>query len=171
MDPFNALSIAAGVVAFVDFGAKLVSQYLEVRKSEDGRPAGLSALQTESEELSANATHARDKIASLRVRYPAQSECLDRLATECTQVEEELQSLVSSLTPRSGRGLKTGGAQVLASIRGLLKQDEIDSLRGRLRSIREQTMMSIIMCISYVNFPPSVLLTLDKHFATSSSMP
>jgi len=137
MDPFNALSIAAGVVAFVDFGAKLVSRYLEVRKSEDGRSAALSALQTESEELSASVTHARDKIASLRARYPGQSECLDRLATECTQAEQELRSLVSSLTPRPGGGLKMGGAQVLASIRGLLKQGEIDSLRDRLRSIRE----------------------------------
>lgn len=70
MDPLSALSIATGIVTFVDFGAKLVSLSLEIKKSEEGRPAALSALMVESRDLSGHAAHARRKIASLQVRYP-----------------------------------------------------------------------------------------------------
>jgi len=63
MDPLSALSIATSIITFVDFGAKLVSQYSDIKNSQDGRPTALSALETELGELSANATHARDKVA------------------------------------------------------------------------------------------------------------
>jgi hypothetical protein len=147
MDPINALSIAAGIVAFVDFGAKVVSLYLEIQESE-GRPAALSDLETELRELSGNASHARDKVASLQAQYPGQAESLARLAAECTRAEKDLRSLTDSLTPKPGHGLRARGAQVLVSVRGIWKQGDVEALRGRLRSIREQTMMSVMMCIS-----------------------
>ncbi|KAH6845799.1 hypothetical protein B0I37DRAFT_381167 [Chaetomium sp. MPI-CAGE-AT-0009] len=148
MDPISALSIAAGIVAFVDFGAKVVSLCLEIQGSENGRPAALSALETELRDLSGNASHARDKVASLQARYPGQAESLARLAAECTQAEKDLRSLTDSLRPKPGHGLRARGAQVLVSARGIWKQGDVEALRGRLRSIREQTMMSVIMCIS-----------------------
>jgi hypothetical protein len=147
MDPLGALSIATGIITFADFGAKLVSLYLEIRQSEDGRPAALSALQAESRDLSGNASQARETVASLQARYPRQSESLARLTTECTQAEKELRSLTDYLTATPGSGLRARGAQALVSIRGVLKQDDVEGLQGRLRSIREQTMMSVIMCI------------------------
>ncbi|KAK4201027.1 hypothetical protein QBC40DRAFT_64335 [Triangularia verruculosa] len=147
MDPFNALSIATGIITFVDFGAKLVSLYREVRRSDDGRPQALSALKAESLELSSNASQARENVASLQERYPRQSESLARLATECTQVEKELQGLTDFLTVKAGHGLRTRGAQAVVSVRGVLKQGDFEGLQDRLRSIREQTMMSVIMCI------------------------
>ncbi|KAK4151838.1 hypothetical protein C8A00DRAFT_45022 [Chaetomidium leptoderma] len=150
MDPISALSIAAGIVAFVDFGAKLVSLYLEIQESEHGRPAALSALDTESRELSGNASHARDKVASLQARYPRQSESLARLAAECAQAEKDLWSLTDSLRVKPGHGLRARGSLALVAIRGMLKQGDVEALQGRLRSIREQTMMSVIMCISGV---------------------
>ena len=152
MDPFSALSIATGVVAFVDFGAKLVARYVEIRESKDGQPAALSALQDESRELSSNASHMRDKVATLQTRYPRQSEHLDRLATECSLAERQLENLIANITAKSGRGLTKKVGQAIASIRSVLKQGEIQSLQDRLKNIREQTMMSIIMCISYVTF-------------------
>jgi chromosome segregation ATPase len=147
MDPLSALSIATGIITFADFGAKLVSLYLEIRQSEDGRPAELSALQAESRDLSGNASQARETVASLQARYPQQSESLARLTTECTQAEKELRSLADSLTAKPGHGLRARGAQALVSVRGVLKQGDVEGLQGRLRSIREQTMMSVIMCI------------------------
>ncbi|KAK3291573.1 uncharacterized protein B0H64DRAFT_295148, partial [Chaetomium fimeti] len=162
MDPISALSIATGIVAFVDFGAKLVSLWLEIQGSEDGRPAALSALETESRELWANASHARDKVASLQARYPGQAESLAKLAAQCTQAEKDLRTLTDSLRAKPGHGLRARGAQVLVSIRGIQKQGDIEALQGRLRSIREQTMMSLIMCISYLdNVDSSIEEVLD----------
>ena len=156
MDPLGALSIATGIITFVDFGAKLVALYLEIQKFNDGRSSAVSALEKESRELSGNATHARDKIAALQARYPRQSETLARLAVECAQVEKDLQRLTDSLAVKSGaqHGLRVRGAHALVAIRSRLKQGDIDSLQGRLRSIREQLMMAVIICIAYVNSWP-----------------
>jgi hypothetical protein len=150
MDPLGALSIATGIVTFVDFGTKLVKLYLEIQKSNDGRSPAVSALEKESRELSGNATHARDNIAALQARYPRQSETLARLAVECAQAEKDLQSLTDSLAVKTGtqHGLRVRGAHALVAIRSRLKQGDIDGLQGRLRSIREQLMMAVIICIA-----------------------
>ncbi|KAL8376185.1 hypothetical protein RB595_007339 [Gaeumannomyces hyphopodioides] len=148
MEPFSALSIATGVIAFVEFGGKLLSLYSEIQRSDQGRPAALSALEAESRELSANATHAREKIASLRERYPQQVECLDRLKAECALAEKELQGLIDGLPAQSGRGLNAQGAQVLGAVHLFFKQGDFKRLEDRLKSIRDQTNMSIVMCIA-----------------------
>lgn len=150
MDPLSCLSIATGIITFVDFGAKLISLYVEVRESEDVRPEALSTLQNESRELSDNATQARDKVTTLQARYPRQAESLSRLLTECTQAENELRRLTDSLNPSGhggGRGLRGGAQALLVTIRTMRKRGDLESLQDRLRSIREQTMMSVIMCI------------------------
>ncbi len=154
MDPLSALSIATGIVTFVDFGSKLISLYREIQKSEAGRPAALSALETESRELSDNASHAQSKIADLQTRYPGQAATLARVAADCAQAEKDLQSLVDSFTvnPGARHGLRARGALALVAFRGRLKQADIDALQSRLRGIREQLMMSVILCISYVDF-------------------
>jgi len=152
MDPLSALSIATGIVTFIDFGAKLVTLYVEIQKSDDGRPAALSALETESRELSGHSSHAISNIAALKERYPRQAELLTRLAAQCAQAEEDLRSLTDSLTMKaaSQHGLRARGALALVAIRSRLKQGDIDVLQDRLRSIREQLMMTVIMCIAYV---------------------
>ncbi len=150
MDPLSALSIATGIVTFVDFGSKLVSLYSEIRSSKDGRPTALSTLQTESQSLSKNASDARGKISTLRTRYPRQAESFDRLEEECRLAEEKLRELVQDLTAPSDHGLKAFGARALVTVRGFLKQGEIEELQGRLRNIRERAMMSSVMCVWYV---------------------
>ena len=147
MDPLSCLSIATGIITFVDFGAKVVSLYLEVQESDDGRLAALSNLTRESQELSSNASHAREKIANLKGQYPRQAESFTRLAAECTEAEKDLRSLTDSLTAKPGHGVRAWGARALTSLRGVLKQGDIENLQGRLGSIRQQTMMTVMMCI------------------------
>jgi hypothetical protein len=147
MDPISALSIAAGIVAFVDFGAKLVSLCSDIRKSQDGRPDALSALETQARELSRSAAAANDRISNLKDRYPRQADSLARLSSECNIAEAQLQELVGSVTAGSGQGLH---ATVVASIRGLRKQGEIEALNHRLENIRSQVMAASIMCVWYV---------------------
>ncbi|KAK4449831.1 hypothetical protein QBC34DRAFT_350397 [Podospora aff. communis PSN243] len=147
MEPFSASAIATGVITFFDFGSKLVTLYLQVQGSDQARPLVVSVLERELSEVSNNATRARETCASLQARYPQQFESLSQLATECTQVEEELQRLANALTAKSGHGLRTRGAQALASIRSLVKKDEIEGLQGRLRNIRERTTMTVIVCL------------------------
>ncbi|KAF4452083.1 P-loop containing nucleoside triphosphate hydrolase [Fusarium austroafricanum] len=167
MDPLTAFSLATGIVTFVDFGSKLVSQYLEIRQSKNGRPAVLASLEVESQDLSAKATYARDKVTALQELYPGQSQSLTRLAEECTRAEKQLRSLVDSLTAKSGQGLKTISAQAVVSLKGLMKQGEIESLQTRLKNIREHVMMDVIMCISQnITESATTINTLGKGVET-----
>jgi len=147
MDPISALSIAAGIVAFVDFGAKLVSLCSDIRKSQDGRPDAQSALETQARELSTSAATANDRISNLKDRYPRQADSLARLSSECNIAKAQLRELVGSVTAGSGQGLH---ATIVASIRGLRKQGEIEALNHRLENIRSQVMAASIMCVWYV---------------------
>jgi hypothetical protein len=52
MDPFSSLSIAAAVVQFIDFGARLVAGTLEIYRSEDGHTDDVSELAKRTERLS-----------------------------------------------------------------------------------------------------------------------
>lgn len=151
MDPLSALSIATAVITFVDFGSKLISLYLKAQESENGRRAALCKLETELRELSKNASQARERCSDLQTRYPRQSESLEQLSAECSNVELELQTLSDRLTAKPGHGLRARGAQAWSSMRALRKKDDLDDLQGRLRSIRERTMMSVIMCLLCVS--------------------
>lgn len=144
----SALSTATSIITFVDFGAKLVSQYSDIKNSQDGRHTALSALETELGELSANATHARDKVAALQARYPHQSGSLARLSAECALAEKQLRGVVGAVTAKPGHGLRVWRANASASLHSVLKRGDIEDLQSRLRMIREQTMMCVIMCIS-----------------------
>ncbi|KAK1753868.1 P-loop containing nucleoside triphosphate hydrolase [Echria macrotheca] len=143
MDPISALSIATGIVAFIDFGGKLIKLFIEVRKSEAGRPDVLSSLEVESRDLSKHAADARARISTLRTRYPRQAESFTRLDAECRAAETELRNLVSSLTAQPG----TGRARMAVAFRGLLKQGDLKDLITRLRKMQEQIMMNVVMCI------------------------
>jgi len=150
MDPLSALSIATGIITFVDFGSKIVSLYSEIRSAKDGRPTALSTLQTESHELSKTTSDARGKISALKARYPQHAGNFDRLDEECRIAEEKLRELIQDLTGPSDHGVKAFGARALVAVRGLLKQPEIEELQARLRNIRERAMMDSIMCVWYV---------------------
>ncbi|KAL8404198.1 hypothetical protein RB594_009164 [Gaeumannomyces avenae] len=136
----DALSIATAVIAFVDFGSKLVSLYREVSQARDGLPSELSDLSTQGPELSRNASSARGRIAQLRALYPHQAESFDRLTSECNVAEEDLQKLVSSFKLGQGKA-------ALGALRAWWKHAEIDALQGRLRNIRDQLNTSMIVCI------------------------
>lgn len=132
MDPLSAFSITTDVVTFVDFGAKLISLYREIGKSEDGRPAATSALEIESQQITGNASYARGKIANLQTRYPQQSEQLTRLVAECEQAEKEMRKLVGNPT---SHGNALDKARV--AFRAMRKKGDVEGLQQRLKSIHE----------------------------------
>jgi hypothetical protein len=150
MDPLSAFSLATGIVIFVDFGTKLPSRFSEIRLSQNGRSAVLTSLEADTKNLSEKATHARNKVATLQDLYPRRFESLSRLAEDCTRAEKQLQVLLNSLKAKDGHGLKSLKSQALVSFRGIMKQGDISSLENLLKSIHDQIMMDVIMCISYV---------------------
>ncbi|KAF5573226.1 hypothetical protein FPANT_12526 [Fusarium pseudoanthophilum] len=164
MDPLSAFSLATGIVTFVDFGTKLLSQFSEIRLSQNGRPAVSATLEADTKNLSEKATHARNKVATLQDLYPRRFESLSRLAEDCTRAEKQLQVLLNSLTVKDDHVIKSLKSQALVSFRGIMKQGDIRSLENLLKSIHDQIMMDVIMCIPTINDMKTKIEDLEPVF-------
>ncbi|KLU87046.1 hypothetical protein MAPG_06052 [Magnaporthiopsis poae ATCC 64411] len=145
MDPLGAFSLAAGVIAFVDFGGKLISTLSGVRHSDDGLPGRWSALVSEAQELSGHVKAANDTLSDLYERYPRQAEAFNRLYMDCAVTGLRLRSLVNELAACPGSDLKSLASQVLALAQGLRKRGDLRSLEERFSSIRQQTQLAVLM--------------------------
>ncbi|KAL8369788.1 hypothetical protein RB595_000226 [Gaeumannomyces hyphopodioides] len=147
MDPISALSIATSIITFADFGNKLISVFSDIRRSNDGLPSQFSALVVEAQELSGHVAAAKQTVSNLQARYPKRSKEFERLDEECTLAGQELHALVASLKACAGQDLRSRASQAITAAQGLRKRDEIEALGERFGRIRQQTQLSVIMCI------------------------
>lgn len=151
MDPLSALSVASSVIAFVDFGGKLVTQFCEIRDSDRGQPQAVSALETSAKDLSAVALEAQKNVQGLEASYPRMSETLARLNSECIETESEMKALCGKMTVNvCGNKLRTLESSTRASFRALLSEKQVEEWRKKLDRIRTQVTMNVLMCLWYV---------------------
>lgn len=126
MEPLSALSVAAAVVDFVEFGGKLVTTYFEVRSSVKGQPHQIVSLEASSADLCAVATVCQGKVESLRSSYPRHSESLARLTAECANAEAKLKSALENLTANPKSRLTHSGSKALVAIRSVWSEKELE---------------------------------------------
>ncbi|KAK3997832.1 hypothetical protein QBC44DRAFT_364028 [Cladorrhinum sp. PSN332] len=95
MDPFSALSVAAGVIQFADFGARLLTRSVQIYHSEDGLTREEDELDSVSRNLRELAQNIQststDLIRSQRSLRPAE-QTLIRLSKECERIATEISS-------------------------------------------------------------------------------
>ncbi|KAL8359110.1 hypothetical protein RB601_008062 [Gaeumannomyces tritici] len=150
MDPISALSIATSIIAFADFGNRITSVFSalsEIRRSDDGLPRMCSALVAEANALSSHVEAAKETVLNLRARYPKRAKEFERLDKDCTLAGQELHALLASLKPRPGTDLKSRTSQAITAAQGLRKGGDIKALEERFGRIRQQTQLSVTMCI------------------------
>lgn len=147
MDPLSALSIAASVVQFLDFGAKIIGTSIEIYRSVDG--ATQESLETEY-----LVQHARDLNAGLvasqsvnKSRLSNQDELkLLELAARSQAVAQELLDLLVSLR-------NNGGHRTLAAVKQVIRtkwnEAKIQSLIERLDAIRNETSLQLLCMMRY----------------------
>ncbi|VUC32378.1 unnamed protein product [Clonostachys rosea] len=141
----DALSIAAAVVAFVDFGVKVSFRAFEVHSSATGQPVQVIGLAASSKHLSSLASAAREtiKVSS----YSGQMDSLESLVVECTDVEERLKNALGKLAVTKGGNWNRARQILEVSIRSIWKQEELDALSTQLDRIRGQVMMNVLMSV------------------------
>lgn len=169
MDPLSALSVAASVVAFVDFGGKVLSRYLELKRTGDDLPKSMQLIRADIEGLRAVIAVVLDKAENLRSRYPAQARPLDLLATHCkeaqVQIDKALQKLLGVLAKKNVEAKQDAEAKKLGARKAeaeksskaktafwsAFKDDEYKELRAQLTSIREEMTMNLLLCLWLVD--------------------
>jgi hypothetical protein len=150
MDPISAIGIAAAIVQFAEFGYKLVAKTRIVAKKASGQNVEQIELATVSYDLGQLFDGVESKIeqgASQQkvdqddIGSGASSQTFVRLCQECRDIRDELQSLFQSWRPGKSR-------MDLESLRLLLRRafdiDKIDKLAGRLKEVRQQTMIALL---------------------------
>ncbi|RDW68852.1 uncharacterized protein DSM5745_08612 [Aspergillus mulundensis] len=147
MDPLSALSVAAAVVAFVDFGGKLANTYFEVRASIKGQPAEILNLDASAADLSSVASTARENVKSLSLSYPRHAESLSRLTTEVTQIETKIKHAMDKLTVSPKSYFTKRGSTVAVAVRTVWSASELEQWNKQLERIRDQVMMNVLMCV------------------------
>jgi len=147
MDPLSALVVATSVVGFLDFGAKLVSRYFEIKSSVKGQPAKVAELDKAARELFDIASKAHDNVSALVSNYPKHTESLSRLLNECNAANTKLRVSLDKLTVVPSEKWTRKGASLVVAIRSVWTEDEIDEWTHRVERIRNQMMMNVLMCV------------------------
>ena len=155
MDPLSILAIAAAVVAFVDFGGKLLRA--ASKRLGDADPVDLA---TSLEDLTREAAHlgrlgrriesTHKSSEASASRNPEFDALLVELAREATVVSDDIEGLVATLqttnkTPRqkksSRKAAKDGSSET---------EMKIQEAQQRLRMIKDSMMSTVLTCLWYV---------------------
>lgn len=143
----DALSVAAAVVAFVDFGVRVASKTFEIRGSVAGQPVEVVGLASSSSYLSSLASTAKHRVENLGSSYSGQAESLGSLVAECASVEVKLEDALKKLTVKPTSHWTRKGQVFVVSIRSVWKEKDVEALGRQLDRIRNQVMMNVVMCV------------------------
>ena len=147
MDAVSALSVAAAVIDFVEFGTKLATTYFEVSSTVKGQPPEVVRLAASAIDLSSIASTAQDKVESLGSSYPRHAVSMGRLTAECTNVETKLKDALNKLMANPTSKLTYRGSKAFVAIRSVWSEKEFEEWRKQLDRIRDQIMMNVLMCV------------------------
>jgi hypothetical protein len=140
MDPLTALSAAAAVVQFADFGFRLVKSAHELYTSPAGQKTEYIQLSIVSHDLS----HLADAVkAKLGDNNWAPGEIL-RLCRECASTNEELQDMLGKLKARGDTKLSLAADSWRATLRQVATASDIEKLANRLSEIRQQMNLALL---------------------------
>lgn len=148
MDPLSALSIAAAVVQFLDFGAKLVGTSLEVYRSAEG--ATEQNLETEylvehTRDLTARLKSAQQWRGSKDLKHD-DAKLLD-LAQKSHSLASDLAGLVISLRSHNHH---TSWDAIKQTIRIKYSEHTITSLKARLDAVKCELSLQLLCMIRSV---------------------
>ncbi|KAK3305673.1 uncharacterized protein B0T15DRAFT_556009 [Chaetomium strumarium] len=124
-DPLSALSVAAAVVQFADFGFRLLKSTRELYKSPSGQKAAHIELSVVSQNLSRLAAFVEAKIEE---NAGPSAQVFLGLCRECASTNDELQEILSKVEARGSTNV-----MLAADTAG-----DIERLANRLASIRQQ---------------------------------
>ncbi|KAF5012482.1 hypothetical protein FDECE_1472 [Fusarium decemcellulare] len=135
MDPFAAIGLAGNIIAFVDFGFKVVNAAREFKESASGSTA-------ENEHLEFLTTQIQGLTLTLQTDELAPDMTLDEqllnnLVKECQSLSEDLLKLLHTLQVKSPNK-KSRREAFGAVFRNLRKKDDKDDLVIRLERCKQQ---------------------------------
>lgn len=156
MDPVTILSVAAATIQFVDFASRVVSTTVEIYRSPSGQTHTEYEASTLVGDLAYLATQIRDKDKLFEEDRPhhvaSESERqLRRLCDECLEINDDIKSALSTAEENGMKSFCCGKHPKLCSfgkaVEKVLGSKKVKELIRRIDYLRQQMMMSILVCL------------------------
>ena len=147
MDPFSALSLAANVIQFVDFGSKVFSRARELHESLDGAVSinnNFECITKDLEEICAALTAPESYICE---GASAPEVALVPLARSCQELGKEFLSVLQTLKLNCKN---KKWESILQALKSVWKEKEIRNYKERLSEYRSQIAIHLINILGYV---------------------
>ena len=156
LDPFTALSVAATVVQFVDFGVRLVSEGVELYES------GSLAKNDQLELITKDLTRLTKNIVTAPTYALIHSEdetSLKEIAAVCQSIGEELITQLGSLrVQQSGNAFENALESFRKSLRSARKKGKIRSIESRLKKVQDQVKINVLAILRLVILHLNIIL-------------
>ncbi|KAI0188944.1 hypothetical protein EV127DRAFT_512657 [Xylaria flabelliformis] len=146
MNPLDAISLAAAVAQFTDFGVRLLSETLNVYKSVSGMTIEIVELKTIEDDLRQLSQSIQEKslqLADPRKPLHESDRRLLQLCETCQSLSTELVTTVDRLRTRSTGTINLAVESFGVAVRKLKSQGDIIDLRRRVSEVREQMMLAM----------------------------
>jgi hypothetical protein len=153
MDPLSALSIAASVVQFVDFGRHLLSDSYEIYKSPSGESAKEVDLKTISKDLTDLVTQIKDKAGTSSGVKRDQSTAeyqLAEISKDCEKILKEFKGALEKLgrqTPSKGTRFRLAGGAFLRALEKTWSSSSLNQMRERLEKMKARLVTATLFCL------------------------
>ncbi|ROV98495.1 hypothetical protein VPNG_08559 [Cytospora leucostoma] len=152
MDPFSAIGAASAILSFVQFSWELFSGAQEIYKSADGSTvenAHISNVIRDVQEVA-------DGIDCDNIGNSKHEKALKRLASECTDLSEDLLGILKKLKRTDGNPKWNS---FRATWKSLWEREEIASIRERLSDLRSEIILRLTAMLGDQN--SSIIIKLD----------
>jgi predicted RNase H-like nuclease (RuvC/YqgF family) len=148
MDPMSALSVATAVVQFVDFGSKLLEKASDIYSSHSDKSREEVDSDLLTQDLRFLVTRLRENARSkVSTALTKEETVLEELRERCESIGKELVDSfsIANQRARNRKDGKIGRAWLSFSlaVRLMWKREDIDELRKRLSSLRDQLHLHI----------------------------
>jgi hypothetical protein len=152
MEPLTALSVAAAVGQFVDFGFRILIDARELYKSSEGAFLEDIELSKVSQDLTALSEDVECKLAdgngqrrqtlesgTSLTTMDKSGEIFVRLCCECKDISQELLDALSELQAHGTTKLELAANSLLISLKAIWTTKSVESLKECLNRTRQQT--------------------------------
>ena len=146
MDPISAVSLAAVVAQFLDFGIKLVAKTHEIYSSVEGseiRNIEINLIAQNFIPLNQRVRSRSRKVCAFAISED--EEALEAITEQCSKIGREL---IDALEKAKVQGAYKRWKSVRQALKSVLGRDKIQDLYDRFKQYREQIVVVLLVITS-----------------------
>lgn len=144
MEPCSAISLAAAIVQFIQFGCSIMSKACEIYKSPSGSSSDhveLEIVANDTKELCGRLCTPPIEISNVEIEH----EPLVKMAKQCREAADEILNAVARAQAKGEKCRKWRSFR--QALMGALRKDEVDCLQKKMRTLQSRIKLQMAQVI------------------------